>query len=243
MPSYFERYCLGERDQVWSELYALGDEIQQEPLSSDVLAVTKETMTRVRENIIELIKRLNSLGYDFGVYPPGRIRVDGYKEPLNPPEPTIHNKILEYESTEGIGSIPLSLKVFWEVVGDVDLTGHHPRIPKFSDPLIVYPVETIEASYPEWRYATDEGDEEAGNFLIPLAPDCYHKDNVSGGAPYGIYVPNYAIDGVLVNERHQTTFVNYLRICFRYGGFPGLQVSKDPISSEVVALADGLLPI
>lgn len=243
MPSHFERYRQGDREQVWSELYSIGDAIRHEPLFSDALAVTRETMIRVSENINELVRRLNSLNYDFGVYPLDGSNVVGYKSPYNLPLPNIINKILECEAMQGIESLPLSLKVFWEVVGDVDFSGFHPRMPRFSDPLIVFPVETIDASYPEWRYAVDEGDLEAGKFLVPLAPDYYHKENVSGGAPYGIFVPNNAIDGLLDNERHQTTFVNYLRICFRYGGFPGLQWSNDPIPDEIAALAEGLLPI
>jgi hypothetical protein len=43
----------------------------------------------------------------------------------------------------------------------------------------------------------------------------------SGGPPYAIMVPNPAIDAFLDNERHATTFINFLRICFRWGAFPG----------------------
>ena len=46
---------------------------------------------------------------------------------------------------------------------------------------------------------------------------------MSGGAPYSILVPNTAIDGILENESHQTTLVNYLRICLQQGGFPGVR--------------------
>jgi hypothetical protein len=66
---------------------------------------------------------------------------------------------------------------------------------------------------------------------------------VSGGAPYTIFVPNAAIDAVIEYERHQTTFVNYLRICFAHGGFPGVQWHKGDIPKLMAELSDELLPI
>ncbi len=47
------------------------------------------------------------------------------------------------------------------------------------------------------------------------------KYDISGCGGYDIAVPNPAADARLLTEWHRTTFVNYLRICFRYAGFPG----------------------
>jgi hypothetical protein len=60
----------------------------------------------------------------------------------------------------------------------------------------------------------------------PIAPDEYHKDNVSGGAPDEIHLPNSAMDAELENEWHETSFVEYLRVCFKWGGFPGFERVK-----------------
>jgi hypothetical protein len=60
-------------------------------------------------------------------------------------------------------------------------------------------------------------------YHLAIAPDYYHKYGVSGGAPYEIAFPDLAIDAPLLNEWHETTFVNYLRLCFRWGGMPGLE--------------------
>jgi hypothetical protein len=64
--SYLERYLAGEHEQVWAELQALGAAVREEPLSSDALAVARETMRRVRENLELLIPRLVKVGYQFG---------------------------------------------------------------------------------------------------------------------------------------------------------------------------------
>jgi hypothetical protein len=62
-------------------------------------------------------------------------------------------------------------------------------------------------------------------------------------------LPDNGVDGLLLWEPHQTTFVNYLRICFRFGGLPGWDardgatrptVRRPPVLAE---LAAALLPI
>jgi hypothetical protein len=59
-------------------------------------------------------------------------------------------------------------------------------------------------------------------YLVPIAPDDVHKDNVSGGMWYNLSVPAIADDPPLNDERHRTTFVSYLELAVRWGGFPGL---------------------
>jgi hypothetical protein len=41
--------------------------------------------------------------------------------------------------------------------------------------------------------------------------------------PYGFSVPNAEVDAVLEHEEHALPFVDYLRLCFRWGGFPRLE--------------------
>ena len=68
----------------------------------------------------------------------------------------------------------------------------------------------------------DRGTEwDRGVFAVDVAPDWLHKANVSGAGPYAIEVPNKGVDALLLAEPHLTTFVNYLRIAFQWGGFPG----------------------
>jgi hypothetical protein len=82
-------------------------------------------------------------------------------------------------------------------------------------------------------------------WLVCIAPDGWFKYNISGCGGYDIAVPNLAADARLLTERHRTTFVNYLRICFHYAGFPGLERlgrASDQISALPILTAD-LLPI
>jgi hypothetical protein len=243
MTTFLDRYLHGEYERVWDELYAKGEAVQQEPLLKDAVSVARETMLRVHTNVEQITARLYSLGYAFGIYPDGRTKIYGYSQPHQKPKRNIEKEIAEFEQLEGVGKVPLSLKFFWQLVGDVDWMGYHPLWPTYSDPLVVYPIEAARSEYEDWRYAVDEGDVEAGQFGIPIAPDYFHKDNVSGGAAYTVFVPNAAIDAVLEYERHQTTFVNYLRISFAHGGFPGIEWHNGDIPKIMTELSDELLPI
>jgi hypothetical protein len=58
-----------------------------------------------------------------------------------------------------------------------------------------------------------------GWVVQPLAPDRLHKENTSGGAPYGIILPDGCVDGLFAGET-TTPFVSYLNRVFEHGGFP-----------------------
>ncbi len=232
--NYLERYHHSEYEQVWSDLQALGATVRQEPHYSLACEVAAETMRRVRRNCELLVSRLRAAGYVFGIYPDGS---RGYytQGPLVPPSESTRSKVAELEAQ--VGPIPLSLVAFWQEVGSVDLVGMHRSWPAGLDPLVVYPPEAALSELDSF-----EVDEEyAPRFEATLAPDDLHKDNVSGGSPYSIALPNPSADALFLNERHGLLFVPYLRLAIlRWGGFPGLdgQVAFEPLGD----LGAGLEP-
>lgn len=87
-----------------------------------------------------------------------------------------------------------------------------------------------------------EGDYEAGEAQpIPLAPDDLHKADISGDAYY-MEVPNGSADALFL-DWHKANFVDYLRIVFRWGGFPGWERYPERPAKELAYLAEGLLEI
>jgi hypothetical protein len=60
------------------------------------------------------------------------------------------------------------------------------------------------------------------SLYIYLAPDYLAKVNVSGGLPYGIEVPFMGADPVFFSK-NALPFVDYLRLGFKWAGFPGLE--------------------
>jgi hypothetical protein len=157
-----------------------------------------------------------------------------------PPDVDVWKRITRLEK-DGY-TLPLSLRAFYEVVGSVDFIGSHPALapPTGSicpDPLVVFAVD--EALL---ELESEEEHEENGGAAITIAPDDLHKADTSGGDPYEIAVPELRADGELLNERHHLLFVDYLRLCFRFGGFPGFD-GVDDVPGEIKTLREGLLEL
>ena len=249
MRSYYERYheliSWGYiPSNIWAELTSLGPEIRQEPLFSDAKAVARETMTRARHNLERLVKRLNDL--DFIFLDPQDI--------WQPPDAQTPSLLDAFEAQ--YGPIPLSLRTWYEVVGPVSFMGSHPRLsfydsfvstssnPIYSDPLVIDPLRNPPPSFYADLIFNDTGEDTSDPpYTIWLAPDAIHKANQSGGGPTQIMVPNPAMDAPLISDDWDgVLFVNYLRTCFQWGGFPGLRLLPDPPMEEIDFLTRGLLP-
>lgn len=245
MPTYLDRYLAGEHERVWAELVALGPAVRNEPVYADARAVAHETMRRVRYNIETLIPRLREIGYQFGhgwavhcgvLSADAATEMDQYEPVLSPPLEDSDGVIAKLEAVAG--PIPLSLRAFYEIVGGLSFIGWHPGWPSHRlDPLEVYSPHLI-FQLEEWKY-WDEGRQEDGTCDLFIAPDEFFKYRYSGGGPYAIGLPNLAADAPLRYEWHHTTFVNYLRICFRWGGFPGWERIEPRPDGD---LASGLIP-
>ncbi len=99
------------------------------------------------------------------------------------------------------------------------LVGSHPVInPKdhewAADPLVVERLDNL------MSLIDSEREDDQAEIALWISPDARHKANTSGGDPYTIVIPNGCADAPLQWESHNTTFVNYLRITFEWGGFP-----------------------
>jgi hypothetical protein len=219
---FLERYQAGEHKKVWTELVALGADVRRDPYAADALAVAHETMRRVESNIRTVIERLQAMNYSFA-------DEAGARKP-----PQTRAAIAAFEKEFGI--LPLSLRAFHEIVGEVNLIGSHPGVnPRggsvAADPLVVYGLH-------DQLVELDDEDEDAS--IIVIAPDDLHKADTSGGDSYAMAIPDPRADGELVNERHGLLFVDYLRMCFQFGGFPGYDgLAVRP--SELASLSEGLV--
>jgi hypothetical protein len=110
-----------------------------------------------------------------------------------------------------------------------------PPRPPFADPLEI--ACSLDQQEP---YDMDE-DEGFGRRLI-LGRDDELKAGISGLRDlYGIEVPSSGADA-LFEDWHKTSFVNYLRIAFQWGGFPGWERYSQRPEKEIAHLREGLLP-
>ncbi len=265
MASYFERYGAGEREAVWDELLAMGDRVRDEPIFSEALAVGRETMSRVRQNIERLIGRLDEIGYRFtharsvSLRPrsktnpftkqPVANRTEFYREPMVflPPSPDVGGQIAELERMAG--PLPISLRAWYEIVGEVNLMGSHPAWPRavdrsrvYPDPLVMLSAESALRDHDTWSKNREFGLIEGSSPFRVWTHDALTKAGLSG-AGYYIRLPNPTADAPLEGERHNAYFIDYLRICFRWGGFPGFEFASKPPRHDLAYLAEGLIPI
>ena len=253
--TYLHSYQKGRFKEVWAELLALGPHIRHEPLYSDACAVVQETMRRARNNIELIIERLNELEYRFA-YP---------EEAWKPAEKEAQDKIAEYEQKYGI--LPLSFRMWFTMVGEVNLMGFHPSLSTYATHLGVSGHITyadplaVQLNDPPWLkffgdYYLSEGteydqemDKGGPPYLLGFAPDLVHKSNYSGSGACNIVIPNLAIDALLIDDEGVYTgipFVTYLRTSFKWGGFAGFEELDQPptfAQKELSFLTEGLLPL
>jgi hypothetical protein len=119
MLTYLERYLAGEREAVWAELTARGSAIGDEPLAADAQAVARETMRRARANVELVAQRLTALGYRFVSDVLGKAPT-----PYVPPSAESLAVLRDLQAQHG--ALPLSIQMWYEVVGAVDFMGVYP---------------------------------------------------------------------------------------------------------------------
>lgn len=218
-------------------------------------------MSRVRYNVQVLLARLKTLGYEL---------VDGdwtsYWEQAEYPDTELNELLRAYrepplqtpdflrEIEQRVGALPLIVRCWYEEVGSVNLIGTVPEtaareaLSHELDPLLILPVDCLLEQYgfvtpEEWEEARNED----GIFNLDLAVDADLKYNASGSGGYFIQTPCRAFDSTfdLLGYHHvpSPTFLNYLRTCFRWGGFFGLSTQNKPTLTpdELTFLTEDLL--
>jgi hypothetical protein len=116
------------------------------------------------------------------------------------------------------------------------------------DPICIYPLLPIHV---EEAGSLQRKAQDAQSQGVPLAyelwlaPDVLQRAKISGGAPYHIVLPSQEMDSTFFDWAHNALFVNYLRICFRWGGFPSFEEwSEHERPHELLsALTAELLPL
>lgn len=223
---FYSRYLRGEHAAVTAALDAAAqltpDQQQEAKAVADVL------MRRVRDNCTALVERLRAIGYDFSLYC-DPTENGGPSDPLTPPDAALLADAAAVSAR--VGACPVTLDAFWRQVGGVALTGTHPDFPDMLDPLVVYPPAVVLEEL-RWIDAS-EADVSAE---LPLSPDDYHKDNVSGGEAYCVALPQRGFDFILLHARDPAPrFVPYLRrVILECGGFSAL--SDDPVVAKRLPL-------
>jgi hypothetical protein len=244
---WLDRYHAGKHTEVWHEFRQIGAAIHEPGVVEEAELVCDQMALRARQNIETIVTRLVEQGYRFHTNDYDQTPV----EPHLPPSQDAPSVAAWLQAR--FDKVPLTLLSWVRLVGDVWLVGTHPlwTASASADPLVIeiegsrYSDASIKDYFDaehraHERYAR-ERPEDVGLFVLPVAPDCLHKDNVSGGAPYGIIVPDGCADGLFVAETPMP-FVTYLNRVFGSGGFPGSGNAMAPWGLRQ-SLAKDLLPL
>jgi hypothetical protein len=265
--SLLRRYQDGQREQAWSDMIALGSAIRSERYWGDAQAVARETMKRALHNVLLLIDRLEKLGFKF--YAPAAAGIQ-WQGPVGsristrdflrhmPPDSETTGELDDIERCFGV--LPSSLRAWYEIVGGVEFLGDHPSLAGFlglrpevqgheiyPDPLVVFPpvyqFMSRGAEGSGLRKGTIKRLPEEGPELLEVSSSLVSKAGYGGGLPFQIRVPDPCADALLLRERHGTSFLDYIRLSFRWGGFPGWEQYAERPEKELAYLGDGLLEI
>lgn len=176
--------------------------------------------------------------------------LDMVSDQNTPPDMSDLVKVLDRDA----GPMPLTLRAWYEQVGAANLCGYHSGWVQHLEIAHRYPESAprylIEGCDPLQVRALDESSvselikrRQQGSIVqLEFAPDRHEKSYSSGSStPHAIDLSNAEFDGRLADSPRET-FVQYLRRCFRWAGFPGMAEWPSAPASDLAFLTQGLLP-
>lgn len=207
------RYEAGDHQRVWQELRMAGD--LDDRLRDIVRDVAIATMHRVRRNAEALASALADAGWPIQV-----------NEAVTAPWHELDQRLAELDELVG-APVPPALEAFWRIVGGIHLVpyarkapAHVPSALIMLDPLEIEDPENVWFEVDEWAEERDRSHPElAGPIELPVAPDHYHKADISGGDPYSVRFPDATADPFVHDESHRLHLTDYLRLAFANRGF------------------------
>ncbi len=168
----------------------------------------------------------------------------GIVRPLVPPQWVPRSWLRKI--TSPAGDLPLSLRAWYSTVGGVNLVGSHPELapPGIEcDPLFVAPLKCVADAVEAWR-VDHVGAKVRPPFQMPISPPPGVKAGIDDERPqYVATLPSATLDAVVENEAHGLHFVDYLRLAFEWGGFPGYASIPGKAPALIYRLKERLLPI
>ncbi len=217
-----ERYNNGETVSVWKDIEMMGEDAFKPEIYSEVEQVLNETFNRVRYNLEVIYEELLKIGYNFN-----NDKSCNSLKPLTKPLKNA-DKLLDKldKMVKPFGYVPITLEKFYQIVGSCnfgwDYENNKAFMWHYSDPIQIGSLDDLieEMKDNDWQEMMNENVAKGEPVYLELAADLYHKDNVSGGMAYSIEITKQpSIDSLFLFEEHETTFGNYLRICFENCGF------------------------
>ena len=239
----YDRYINGQTEQVYQEVYTLGQDALLPANFPDVEKVLAETFRRVAYNLDIIYSELQNVNYLFF-----KESQYNFQRPLVKPLPDTEELLVRLEkAVSPFGFVPLSLKMFYRIAGACnfgwDYDTNEEYIWQFADPIQIASLDDLVSEVTAKDFLSDlqEYYEADGFVSLPLSADYLHKDNTSGEPAYSLKITNrQSVDAEFLNEEHNTTFINYLRICFDNCGFS--RITNSGNNNDYQAFFDKVKP-
>jgi hypothetical protein len=215
---------------VWRDLGAL-DHLDG-PWRAEAEQVAALTMERVRRNAHSLTAALIAHGWPVTT-----------ERALPGPAPDVEDRLTHLEQITG-APVPPTLAAYWRVVGTIDLVPRDtwdapfpagvPEQLTVADPLEIIDLSAAWFAVEGWqKQSVKLHPEIAGPLELIIAADYLHKANISGGAPYAVWLPSAGADPLVRHEEHHLTFTDYLRRAFAGKGFLRLDRQDEWVADSV----------
>lgn len=209
-----------------------------------------ESLVKCADAIAVLEGNLKEIGY-------------GWADVERIPAEVLERNVSTIEKTIG-SPVPQILVMFWEKVGGVSLVDleNYQHVDFWKEQKIIAPGHFCDGLHVdpcnhEWAaflcgdffdWKEYSAQDESDRFLLELSPDGYHKDNISGGAAYGVYAEsswkpiwqNFVWTGAqtpVTALASPPDFLSYLRTTvLECAGFPAFlgSLGFDPIRERLL---------
>jgi len=230
--NYYNRFIEGEYKEVHNEILNLGETAFNNENLIEVEKVYEETFNRVKFNINCIYQELEKINYLF--YPQV---IENWKNKNEEFHDERKKQIgILQEGIKKYGFIPLSLKYFYKIIGEVNFCWNFKLDERIlwweSDPFQLESIsERIEEVFDEnWEefYTMQMKYFKIETGYVDISEDYLQKNGMSGGHGYSIKLSeNPSTDEKMINIGFETTFINYLRVIFNNCGFLGNGIYKE----------------
>ncbi|MFB7256984.1 hypothetical protein [Streptomyces nojiriensis] len=256
-----ERYRAGEHERVWEELLAL-DRSPPKALAAQAEAVAVETMERVRCGLEAVVERLRAEAYPFhekarALVPPPRDalwhverleRLTGGRLPLSLRAFYLVVGSVDLSgSAEGFRHDPKKHGMKPKRDEIVNVPEKYPFMYlSHFDPLVVLPLEEAVAEAETWARGERQGVGMSAPLDLTISPGPSFKANPRDAQPEPVdtvRLPGPFADVEIRRGRGGAIpFVEHLRSCLAWGGFPDLAGTSIRPQAVLDALAQSVRP-
>lgn len=220
----FIQYAKGGQEEiVWEKIIQLDELALSEPYWSDVSQVMDECMKRVLQNFVMLKQELEENGYIFENI--GELNLNYYI--VKPNKEQFDFSSLQNLMEEEAGFIPFSLLFFYNKIDGVDFRGNFKNWdnPFFLDAIVIY---SIDEFFKINDGATSFRVDGKLRYRVLFSPDEFSKEDVSGDIGYGLELSRTpSIDNNVIGFGRTLSFIEYLRLCFKWAGLAGLELYEE----------------